>query len=77
VPGRSAKIIARAARLNRRWYRADYLSIQECSMWIILFIIALLFVLGGALILLRTAKMPKIPKNVKSQPYEDDKTDDW
>ncbi|MGJ0492205.1 hypothetical protein [Methylobacter sp.] len=46
-------------------------------MWIILFIIALLFVLGGALILLRTAKMPKIPKNVKSQPYEDDKTDDW
>ena len=41
-------------------------------MWIVLFVIALLFVLGGALILLRSAKMPKIPDNVKTQPYEDD-----
>jgi len=42
------------------------------GMWIVLFIIALLFVLGGALILLRSATMPKIPDNVKAQPYEDD-----
>jgi hypothetical protein len=41
-------------------------------MWIVLFIIALLFVLGSALILLRSAKMPKIPDNVKAQPYEED-----
>jgi|GEM_PF-292917 hypothetical protein len=46
-------------------------------MWVILFVIALLFVLGGALILLRTARMPKIPKNVKSQPYEEDREDEW
>jgi len=46
-------------------------------MWIVLFIVALLFVLGGALILLRSAKMPKIPDNVKLQPYDEDKFDDW
>ena len=46
-------------------------------MWIVLFIMALLFVLGGALILLRSAKMPKIPDNVKSQPYDEDNSDDW
>jgi hypothetical protein len=37
-------------------------------MWIVLFIIALLFVLGGALMLFRSAKMPKIPDNVQAQP---------
>lgn len=41
-------------------------------MWILLFMVALLFVLGSALILLRTAKMPKIPPTVKSQPYDED-----
>ncbi len=41
-------------------------------MWIVLFIVAVLFVLGSALILLRSAKMPKIPDNVKAQPYEED-----
>lgn len=45
-------------------------------MWIVLFIVALLFVLGSALILLKTAKMPKMPDNVKSQPYDEDKSDD-
>ncbi len=44
-------------------------------MWILLFIVALLFVLGGALMLLRSAKMPGIPDNVKAQPYEDDDAD--
>jgi hypothetical protein len=46
-------------------------------MWIVLFIVAVLFVLGSALILLRSAKMPKIPDNVKSQPYDEDNSDDW
>ena len=41
-------------------------------MWILLFIAAILFVLGSALLLLKTAKIPKIPDSVKSQPYEDD-----
>ncbi|MEI6147086.1 MAG: DUF2897 family protein [Methylococcales bacterium] len=41
-------------------------------MWIIIFIIAILFVLGGLLMLLRSAKMPVIPDGVKAQPYEDD-----
>ena len=41
-------------------------------MWIFIFIIALLFVLGGGLLLLRTANSHKIPNNVKAQPYQDD-----
>lgn len=46
-------------------------------MWIVLFIIALMFVLGNALILLRTAKKPKIPDNVKAQPYDKENSSDW
>jgi hypothetical protein len=46
-------------------------------MWIVLFIVAVLFVIGSALMLLRSAKIPKIPDNVKSQPYDEDKSDDW
>ena len=42
------------------------------SMWIIVLIIVFLFVLGGLLILLRSAKLPTIPDSVKAQPYEDD-----
>lgn len=42
------------------------------EMWIVVFIVAVLFVLGGALILLRSARIPRIPDNVKAQPYEDD-----
>ncbi len=45
-------------------------------MWIVLFIVALLFVLGGGLLLLRTAKLPRIPDTVKRQPYEDDDNDE-
>jgi flagellar basal body-associated protein FliL len=52
------------------FYR-NQLSEGRC-MWIILFIVAVLFVLGSALILLRSAKTPKIPDTVKAQPYEDD-----
>lgn len=47
-------------------------------MWIVIFIVALLFVLGSALLLLRSAKTPRIPDNVKDQPYqEDDDADGW
>ncbi|MDD1614425.1 MAG: hypothetical protein LUP98_07195 [Methylococcaceae bacterium] len=46
-------------------------------MWKVLFIVAVLFVLGSALILLRSAKIPKIPDDVKSQPYDEDNSDDW
>jgi len=41
-------------------------------MWIFIFIVALLFVLGSALLLLRSAKTPKSPKQLKSQAYDDD-----
>jgi hypothetical protein len=41
-------------------------------MWIVIFIVALLLVLGNALLLLRSAKAPKIPEGVKSKPYDDD-----
>jgi len=41
-------------------------------MWIVLFIVAIMFVLGSALLLLRSAKLPKIPDTVKPQPYEAD-----
>jgi len=44
-------------------------------MWIILFILALVFVLGSALILLRSAKKPKIPDHLEAQPYQDDDND--
>ena len=43
-------------------------------MGLLIFIIALLFVLGAALLLLRSANSGKLPENVKPQPYEDD---DW
>jgi hypothetical protein len=46
-------------------------------MWIVLFIVALLFVLGSALILLRSAKIPKVPDDVKAQPYDQNEEDKW
>lgn len=49
----------------------------ETGMWIFLFIVALMFVLGSALILLRSAKIPKIPDHVKAQPYDNDQNSDW
>ena len=46
-------------------------------MWIVIFIVALLVVLGGALILLRSANTAKIPENVTAQPYEQDDPENW
>jgi len=39
--------------------------------WLV-FIVVFLFVLGAALILLRTANSGKLPESVKPQPYEED-----
>ena len=39
--------------------------------WIVLALV-ILVVAGNALILLRTAKKPRIPAGVKPQPYEDE-----
>ena len=41
-------------------------------MGILIFIVIVLFVVGGLLILLRSANSHKIPHNVKAQPYSDD-----
>ena len=41
-------------------------------MGILIFIIIVLFVLGGWLLLLRTANSHKLPPNVKSQPHSDE-----
>lgn len=41
-------------------------------MWILAVLLALGFIVGSALILLRTAHTGKLPDNVKSQPYTND-----
>ncbi|MEI7796469.1 MAG: hypothetical protein WCI06_07510 [Methylococcaceae bacterium] len=44
-------------------------------MGVVIFIVIILFVVGGLLILLRSANSHKVPPNVKSQPYADDEDD--
>ncbi len=47
-------------------------------MWLLFIILALILILGGLLILLRTAGIPKLPKNFTPKPYDDDQDDeDW
>ncbi len=43
--------------------------------WAVL-ILAVLLVAGNALLLLRTAKKPRIPDSVKPKPYRDDE-EEW
>lgn len=43
--------------------------------WVILAVVVTI-VVGNALVLLRTAKKPKIPETGKPKPYQDDE-DDW
>ncbi|MDD5215870.1 MAG: hypothetical protein PHQ03_10085 [Methylococcales bacterium] len=38
----------------------------------LIFIVIVLFVIGGLLILLRSANSHKLPPNVKAQPYDDE-----
>ncbi len=40
--------------------------------FLILMALIVAFVLGNAMVLLRTAKTPKIPESVKPIPYKDD-----
>lgn len=46
-------------------------------MWIVFVLLALILIVGGLLILLRTAGIPKLPKNFKPKPYDDDEDEDW
>lgn len=41
-------------------------------MGIFIFIVVILFVIGGLLILLRSANSHKLPPNVKAQPYDNE-----
>ncbi len=41
-------------------------------MGLLIFIVAVLFVLGAALLLLRSANSDKLPTGIKVQPYEED-----
>ncbi|WP_394752287.1 hypothetical protein [Crenothrix sp.] len=50
---------------------------KEINMWILFFIVAILFVLGNGLLLLRSANTSKLPENVKSQPYDKDESSGW
>ncbi len=38
--------------------------------------LAMCLIIGSAMILLRTANLPRLPKGVKSQPYRDDEDED-
>ena len=42
------------------------------EIFLIVFVIVLIVVVGNALLLLRTAKKPKIPDSVKAKPYDDE-----
>ncbi|MGR9046883.1 MAG: hypothetical protein ACU83N_16500 [Gammaproteobacteria bacterium] len=47
-------------------------------MMALLFIfLSVVLIIGSALILLRTAKKPRLPDSVKSQPYQDDEGSGW
>ena len=45
------------------------------ALWFIL--LAVVLIIGSALILLRTARSGKLPKNIKAKPYEDDDESGW
>ncbi len=38
-------------------------------------VLAIILIVGNAMILLHTAKKPKIPHQVKSKPYQEDDTE--
>lgn len=47
-------------------------------MMAVLFIfLSVVLIIGSALILLGTAKKPKLPGSVKAQPYQDDEGSGW
>jgi len=44
---------------------------------LIFLVIAVAFIMGGAMILLHTAKIPRIPKNIKTPEQLDQEDDDY
>lgn len=44
--------------------------------WLFIFL-AFVLIIGSALILLRTAKKPKLSNSVKAKPYQDDEDSGW
>ncbi len=46
-------------------------------MGVLFVILAVVLIVGSALILLRNAKSSKVPDSVEPTPYEDDETDSW
>ena len=44
----------------------------ENQMGVLIFVVIVLFLVGGLLILLRSANSHKLPTGIKSQPYSDD-----
>jgi len=54
-------------------FKSDQLRhVLVTTMWILLFILAIIIVLGSAMLLLRSARIPKLPDKVKARPYGDD-----
>lgn len=49
---------------------------KHMMMAVLFIFLAVVLIIGSALILLRTAKQPKLPDSVKVQPYQDDE-DGW
>ncbi len=57
--------------------RRDFLKrVGREIFWAVL-ILAVLVVIGSALLLLRTARKPRIPDSVKPKPYRDDDEEEW
>ena len=55
-----------------------YSVLWAIDMWMyIIIFLALIVIVGNALLLLRTANKPKIPDSVKPHPYEDEDDSGW
>ena len=50
---------------------------KHMMMALLFIFMAVILIIGSALILLRTAKKPKVPDSVKAQPYQDDEGSGW
>ncbi|MGR9114486.1 MAG: hypothetical protein ACU85E_01875 [Gammaproteobacteria bacterium] len=46
-------------------------------MAVLFILLAVILIIGSALILLRTAKKPRLPGSVKAKPYQDDEDSGW
>jgi hypothetical protein len=56
---------------------ADFLKRKPMAAFWWLLILAIVVVLGSALVLLRTARKPRLPGSVKPQPYDADDEGGW